>query len=121
MAYNIQFDEENNIIRLTITGLINAEIVAEAMTEAIKLAEKNKSERFLVDTRGTVLCEFASDTIAFASTLESLGYKKTYRSAIVYDAPDRDRQLIVDSCKKQGFELHELFYNIDKAVAWLME
>jgi hypothetical protein len=121
MGYETEYQSYKGIVKVTIDGKLNFEIVRKYSIDSTKLAHRNKCKKFLIEHSGEDQKSETYHIHADSSELEQFGYKKTDMVAIVTSLPEKDQLSLVTAGYNAGWSNVKFFQNAGEAIRWLME
>ena len=123
MRADISIDEDQKLIRRTVTGQLTPERSLRIIYEMATVVKLHQDHNILIDIRDTAPVTQSSDMMAIAGVCSML--KSDFSSKIAFLVPGtQDRERTTEFWKAcmvaQGFEFGK-FYDDATALAWLSE
>ena len=120
MKYEIESDQDHELIRITVRGELTVESVTELTTAVGAEAAELGFIRFLFDVREATANTDTVDAFFLAANPEKRGLLRGHKRALVYSGDDEIFRFFETVSQNRGY-LVEIFTDIDKALAWLIE
>ena len=121
MSYNLTFEEKENYLWVTATGIRSLENTLAITKDVFAACEKHKTSKVIIDVRALEgrLATGSSFSIP-AQHFPKLRNRNIVTQAAVIDLKEFEHsyQFFENAAVKQGFKLR-IFSNPDKAVFWL--
>ena len=121
MNYKISLSEDGTHIRIRVFEAITAEMEREFSKRAIKDAKQMKTNKFLVDVRGTPNISGSLEKYLFGyRDMHQFGLDRSSRIAILADENDKSHDFIETVFVNAGY-LCRIFSDEDAALKWFRE
>jgi hypothetical protein len=121
MDWKIDYWEKDGIVFVKVLNPVNLEGTVRICVEANALAKKHNAHRYLVDHRGVDVAMPIFDINEIPAKFKEVGADFNGETAILLDHSSRaeDRLDFLKNVLRLAAMHFELFYDEDKAVAWL--
>lgn len=120
MKWDIEYQKEHGIVYARLTGIGTDELLQQSADECVAIANKNDSNKFLVDERDLTYSTSISNIYDSAEGMK--GISRTNKVAFVYsESPSNknDYRFFETVSRNRGYNVR-VFENQQKAMAWLI-
>ncbi|MEX2444522.1 MAG: hypothetical protein WD492_13015 [Alkalispirochaeta sp.] len=115
-SFQVYLSESGRFVRIDVQGVMTGESVSEFMTEALKVAEESRVDRFLLDVREARNTWVPLKKVAYARPAASgvAGRIKDVLRVVLVSPNDRSHDLVVQTLQARG---HRISMSRDEASA----
>jgi hypothetical protein len=118
MPYNIRYDADRSIVRITLTSKFELTLAKVAARDAMEIASTHDCKALLMDFRETALVDETAGIYAFVTSLPELGVKHNVIIACVSCQPDPGHRFLETSARNRGYDV-KCFRDVSSAEDWL--
>ena len=121
MPWTVGFLEDDRVVSVTTSGIMNLVLIKQVATEAHAIATEHGTGKYLADDRQMVPDLSTLEIYELPAELERLGLKKSDKVAVVYaeDSPKADDfKFFNDVAQNQLFTI-QIFTRVEEAAEWL--
>jgi hypothetical protein len=120
MHYEVRFDPDTRLIRVTVEGEYGLELAQHILAELRAATRRNPDAPILVDTRNAPTLMSATDTYALGQSLREEGVATSVRLAIVNQprAEFNRASFLEEIGRNRGLQIRN-FHEMEPALAWL--
>ncbi len=120
MDFNLEFEEGRNIISGSIIGELTKDRAKAYFSKLSQMAHQKACQRLLTDVRRAELSGTAKDIQILSKELSGIGFKPSFKRAILLHADVAGYKVWENYCLMAGFKNVKLFVDSDLAKEWLL-
>jgi len=128
MQYSIKYDDDKQIILITLVGEIDVQTMREAIKEAGQVIIEHQCNKIIGDFRETLFSVGTFDILRlyefWIETLKLNHISPNESKRVIYINPDQknwEKFRFFETISVNRFSRVKIFYNLDKAIEWIQK